>query len=210
MKKQMYQVIENFMLEKMNDAAHDKFHIYRVLNSALEIARHTKNVDAEILTAACLLHDIGRDAQAKDPTLCHAQVGAEMAYQFLSQQGWQANRALHVRDCISSHRFRGDNAPETIEAKILFDADKLDVTGTVGIARTLIYCGQAHESLYNRDEDGKLITHKVGKETTSFVEEYNHKLKRIHKKLYTKQAKKIAKQRQKAAKKFYNALLEEI
>ena len=82
MTKQEYTTIENFMLDCMKDSAHDKHHIYRVLNAAVDIAAHEPNVDMRILTAACLLHDIGRDAQAANKALCHAQVGAEMAQNF--------------------------------------------------------------------------------------------------------------------------------
>ncbi|MDY4611681.1 MAG: hypothetical protein SPD11_13810 [Sphaerochaetaceae bacterium] len=54
-----------------------------------------------------------------------------------------------VRACVQSHRYRGDNPPSTLEAKILFDADKLDVTGAIGIARTFLYIGQVSGSLYS-------------------------------------------------------------
>jgi len=204
-----YTTIENFMLDKMNDSTHDKHHIYRVLNAALDIAKYEANVDMDILTTACLLHDIGRDAQFADPTVCHAKAGAEMAYDFLLLQGWQPEMALHVRDCISAHRFRGDNAPQTVEAKILFDADKLDVTGAIGIARTLVYEGQVSGHIYTM-EDGKVSTQSKTGDTISFVQEYNHKLKHIHKTMYTARAKEIAAKRQAAAEAFYNALLEEI
>jgi len=209
MTKFEYTTIENFMLTKMKDSTHDKYHIYRVLNIAMDIAKYEPSVDMDILTAACLLHDIGRDAQFADPTVCHAKAGAEMAYEFLLSLGWQTEKALHVRDCISAHRFRGDNAPQTIEAQILFDADKLDVTGAIGIARTLVYEGQVGGHIYTM-EDGKVSLQSKADDTISFVQEYNHKLKNIHKTLYTARAKEIAAKRQQAAKAFYNALLEEI
>lgn len=61
MNKETYCLLENFMLSCMEDAAHDKEHIYRVLYNALEIAKTEDKADLDILTAACLLHDIGRN-----------------------------------------------------------------------------------------------------------------------------------------------------
>ena len=83
MNKQTYNLLENFMLCCMKDAAHDKEHVYRVLYHALEIAKTESPVNYDILIAACLLHDIGRKEQFENPALCHARVGSEKAYQFL-------------------------------------------------------------------------------------------------------------------------------
>jgi len=204
MPNNFYKTIESYMLEQMKDSAHDKYHIYRVLDTAMKIAAHEPNADITVLTAACFLHDIGRDAQAQNPNLCHAQVGAEMAYNFLEMQGYK--HATHVRDCISTHRYRGDNLPQTIEAKILFDADKLEASGVIGIARTLIYAGQHSCPLYELDDNGKIIIDSGD----TFVTEYNYKLKNISDCLYTAHAKVIAQKREKAARDFYNALVKEI
>jgi uncharacterized protein len=59
----------------MKDSAHDTEHIYRVLYVALDIARYEENVDGDVLIAACLLHDIGREEQNADPAVCHAAAG---------------------------------------------------------------------------------------------------------------------------------------
>jgi len=206
MEKEKYMAIEAFMLNQAKDSAHDKHHIYRVLNAAVDIAKYENSVDMDILITACLLHDIGRSAQAENPKLCHAKVGAEMAYAFLLEQGWQQEKALHVRDCVSSHRYRGDNLPASIEAKILFDADKLDVSGAVGIARTLIYAGQVCCPLYITGEDGNIVVDRGD----SFFREYNYKLKNIYDSFYTARAKEIASTRKKVVEDFYNGLLAEV
>lgn len=148
MDKTLYTQLENYMLKCMDDSAHGKDHVYRVLYQALDIAQYESRVDLDILTAACLLHDIGRKEQFANPALCHARVGSEKAYAYLMETGWKEERAAHVRNCILTHRYRSDAPPVSIEAKILFDADKLDVTGTVGIARTIMYKAQVGEPLY--------------------------------------------------------------
>jgi uncharacterized protein len=210
MTKQEYREIESFMLDKMQDVAHDKYHVYRVLNSALDIAMHIGGVSMDVLVAACLLHDIGRDTQFTDLDLCHAQIGGNMAYEFLLSKNWSSEKALHVKECISTHRYRGDNLPQTIEAKILFDADKLEACGAIGIARTLIYGGQIGEPLYIYDENGKIIVDGGGAEISSFFQEYNYKLKKVYDAFYTDRAKEIAAQRQKTAIDFYDGLLAEV
>ena len=138
MTQENYCLIENYMLSCAADSAHDAEHIYRVLYNALEIAKGEEGVDHDVLIAACLLHDIGRKEQLEDPTKCHAMVGSEKAWAFLCANGFSEEFAAQVRHCIQVHRFRKSLPPQTVEAKILFDADKLDVTGALGIARTLM------------------------------------------------------------------------
>lgn len=196
------------MLECMKDGAHDSEHIYRVLNYALDIAEQY-TVDTDVLTAAALLHDIGRGAQFKNPALDHAAVGSEMAYDFLTASGWSSDRAEHVRKCISTHRYRKNSEPESSEAKILFDADKLDVTGAVGIARTLAYIGIVGEPLYSLDADRKILDGTKDSEP-SFFREYNFKLKNIYDGFYTERAKEIAAERKDGARMFYEEMLKEV
>ncbi len=86
------------------------------------------SVNYDILIAACLLHDIGRGEQYKNPSVCHAAVGGEMAYRFLTEKGFDKAFAEQVKQCICTHRYRKGNPPQSIEAKILFDADKLDAS----------------------------------------------------------------------------------
>lgn len=69
MKKSTYLLIENYMISYMKDSAHDKEHIYRVLFNAMEIAKHEKDVNYDILICSCLLHDIGRSDQFENPNL---------------------------------------------------------------------------------------------------------------------------------------------
>ena len=210
MTRNEYSIIESYMLNKMHDSAHDKHHVYRVLYAALDIAESIKKSDVNVLIAACLLHDIGREKQFANPNLCHAQEGGKIANEFLLSQGWSKEKANHVMDCISTHRFRGDNLPQSIEAKILFDADKLEASGAMGIARTLIYKGQVDEPLYNLSKEGNILFDDKENATNSFFQEYNFKLKNIYDAFYTVRAREIAAMRQKTAIDFYNGLLSEI
>ena len=208
MKAAMYQAIENHMLAFMKDSAHDKEHIYRVLYVALDIASQEEHIDLDVLIAACLLHDIGREEQFKNPKICHAEAGSKMAYDFLVQNGWAQDKANHVRECILSHRYRNERLPNSPEAKILFDADKIDAAGTLGIARTLIYKGQVSAPLYTVDEMGHVLDGGA-KEPPSFFHEYKFKLEKVYDLLYTKRGMEIALKRRDSAAAFYNSLLAE-
>lgn len=204
-----YKLFENFMIENMKDSAHDCHHIYRVLYNALEIASFESNVNYDVLICACLLHDIGRTEQFQNHSLCHAAVGSDKAYQFLIEQGYETTYAEHVKSCIKSHRFRADTPPVSLEAKILFDADKIDVTGTVGIARTLIYKGHVSEPLYTLGEDGE-VSDGSGDKDPSFFREYKYKLEGIYSKFFTKRGQEMALERQKSAVDFYKNMIKEV
>ena len=208
MKKELYQAIEQHMLTIMDDSAHDCEHVYRVLYNTLEIAKG-ESVDSDILIAACLLHDIGRPDQVADPSLCHAAVGSEKAYRFLLELGMGEDFAAAVRHCIATHRFRKNLQPQTLEAKILFDADKLDVTGAIGIARTLMYRGTLTEPLYRHLPDGTISngTEDIGH---SFFREYKFKLEKLYDRFYTEKGAALAANRRKAARDFYESLYAEV
>ena len=209
MTTEIYNSIEQYMLSCMNDSAHDCEHVYRVLYNALEIAAQEKNVDYDVLIAACLLHDIGRAEQIADPSLCHAEVGSRKAYAYLLQLGMGEDFAGQVQHCILTHRFRKNLPPETLEAKILFDADKLDVTGAIGIARTLVYRGTLTEPLYRVLPDGTISdgTHEIGH---SFFREYKFKLEKLYDRFYTKKGAELARQRQAIAAAYYENLYKEV
>ncbi len=209
MNRETYFLLENFMLSCMEDTAHDKEHIYRVLYNGLEIAKTEKNVNYDVLIAACLLHDIGRKEQFENPALCHAAVGSEKAYKFLLKHGFDMRYAEHVKQCIQTHRYRKNNQPQSLEAKILFDADKLDVSGAIGIARSLLYKGIVSEPLYSVLPNG-LVSTGENDDTPSFFQEYKYKLENLYSKFYTKKAATMGKERQHIAVEFYNRLYEEV
>ena len=209
MTKETYQRIESYMRSCMTDSAHDPEHIYRVLYNALQIAETEENVDYDVLITACLLHDIGRREQFENPALCHAEIGATKAYEYLLKQGFSADFAEKVRHCVGTHRFRKSNRPETVEAKILFDADKLDVTGAMGIARTLMYKADMSEPIYRLLPDG---VPSDGTQDTepSFFREYKVKLEKLYDRFYTETGARIAQRRRMIAAAFYESLYREV
>lgn len=209
MNKEAYKAIETYMASCTEDSAHDKEHIYRVLNNALLIAQDEEKVDYDTLITACLLHDVGRIDQMRDPSLCHAAVGSEKARTFLLEQGYPEVFAETVADCIRTHRFRKNAPPQSLEAKILFDADKLDVVGAMGIARTLAYQGALGAPLYTKLPDGS-VSNGTGDVPYSFFREYKFKLQNLYDRFYTEKGRELAVERRPAAEAFYNSLYNEV
>lgn len=209
--------------ELTNCSAHDIDHVLRVYNLALTIAENETDVDLEVLQAAVLLHDIGGAKEANDPTgnTDHAVVSREMAKPILEELGFLPDKISHIQDCILSHRYRTDNKPKTIEAKILFDADKLDGAGAVGLARGFAWVGKHKAKIYktvaNLEEyaqdnlvGGKFNGRIKDKSKHSAQIQWELKEKYLLEKLYTATAKKIGASRIAYAAQYLERLEKEI
>jgi uncharacterized protein len=127
-----------------SDAVHDFDHVLRVLALA-ECIGQAEDADMEIVRAAVLLHDIER-ARADAEGLDHAALGATQAREVLAGQPLAKVEA--VAHAIAAHRYRTAPKPETLEAQVLFDADKLDAIGAVGVARAFAYGGMNGQRLW--------------------------------------------------------------
>jgi len=204
-----YQNIAEYI--KANLSENNYLHTYRVFNNALQILETEKEANAEIVILSVLLHDIGRikrAAETAEATPSHAQTGSRKSYGFLVEKGYSEDIANQVSECIISHS-RGDkNEPQTIEAKILFDADKLDMTGAVGTARA-IASGRAGKPFYLIDEDGFPMKGKK-KEDTSLIKDYQQELQKMTRVFYTSKAQKIAIKQQRTMDDYFEQFLREI
>ncbi len=122
--------------------SHDWEHTLRVCRLCERIGS-AEGVDMEVLLIAAYLHDIGRASQdASNGAVCHAQKGAKMAESVVDKLFLSEKQKKNIIHCIRSHRFRGNHRPETKEAKVLFDGDKLDAIGAVGVARAFLFAGE--------------------------------------------------------------------
>lgn len=207
--------------ENCTDAGHNMDHTLRVYNMCIELAKSYPKADLEIIKYAALLHDIGgqKEIQDKSGKTDHALVGAEMAGPILREFRVSENRIKHIQDCIISHRYKTENQPKTIEAKILFDADKLDAIGAIGIARAFVWVGNNKAKIYYKPEsleqyikenlNGKINGRIQDKSKHSFQIEFETKIKFIVDKLYTEKAKELGKERTKFFKDFLDRLEKE-
>ena len=202
-------------------SAHDIDHSMRVYSLAMAIANDEQNVNLEVLQAAALLHDIGGEKESKDPTgqTDHALVSVEMAKPILENLGFSPEKIKHIQECILSHRYRSENKPKTIEAKILFDADKLETVGATGIARLFAWIGKHKAKIYKKVDINEYIKENLGGKINGRIQDkskhsvqiqYETKDKFLADKLYTKKAKEIGYERLVYHKDFLDRLEKEI
>jgi uncharacterized protein len=187
---------------------HGLDHSFRVHTTALQIGRQM-NARLDILSAASLLHDIGRRDESKSKgQVCHAAKGAELARPILTGIGFKGVDIEKISHCISTHRFRDENLPGSPEAKILFDADKLDSIGAIGIGRAFLFAGQVGARLHNHDIDIH-STDPYTIEDTAY-REFRVKLGRIKDRMQTPMGRRLANERHKFMVDFFSRLETEI
>lgn len=195
-----------------DDAVHGFDHIERVYAIAQRLAAE-EGADWEIVSAAALLHDVEGSHPGSGKRASHHEYSAEFAAQVLQQEGWDPARIAAVQHCIRAHRFRGDGSepPQTLEAKVLFDADKLDVLGAIGAARTVGYAALNRQPVFAVPSQKFLETgEKEPGEPHSSYHEYLFKLRKISDRLFTPSARAIAAQRQAYLAGFYEQLAAEV
>ncbi len=173
--------------------SHGPDHTERVFQNAMAIGRKM-GARLDILAPAALLHDIGRSEEHRSKgEICHAVVGAEMAENILQELGYSEEDRAVICHCIRAHRFRGGERPESLEAKIIFDADKLDSIGAIGIGRAFLFAGQIGAQLHNPDANHEL-TAPYSAEDTAY-REFQVKMCKICSIMLTPMGRKIAKRR---------------
>ena len=160
---------------------HDWMHVERVLQNALHIAK-AEGADLEIVELAAILHDIARNKDAADVeggTCCHAIEGAKMAEEILKRYNYPDDKIKKICHCVRAHRFRDETAPETIEAKVIYDADKLDVLGAIGVSRAYSYAGEHKQRLYSDFNATPKFTKICDHSTHTPVVEFQIKLSKV-------------------------------
>lgn len=193
------------------DTVHDFDHILRVLALAERIAG-VEGADPWIVRTATLLHDWGR-AEAQAEGRNHAEVAAERARDYLQRLDVPEPQIDAVTHAILAHRFRAAPAPETLEAQALFDADKLDAIGAVGVARAFAYGGAHQQSLWAPRDAVDAARWQVegdDPERHTPVHEFVVKLSRIKDQLYTGEGRRIAAERHAYMAAFYQQLDAEV
>ncbi len=187
--------------------SHDWEHTLRVCKLCERIGPG-EGADMDVLLSAAYLHDIGRRYQdASNGAVCHAEKGAQLAKSLLKGLPPSEAQKQNIVHCIRSHRFRGLNAPQTTEARVLFDADKLDAIGAVGVARAYLFAGEVGARLHNPHADIK-NTCPYSEDDTGF-REYKVKLCKIKERILTREGRKLADERHRFMENFFNRFLEE-
>ena len=195
---------------KDTDPVHDFSHIERVYRMAERLAI-AEGADLEIVRAAALLHDANGTTPGSDVRKEHHLRSAEFAETILRKEGWPEERIKAVQHCIRAHRYRDDREPpETIEAKVIFDADKLDVLGAIGAVRATVYAALAGTPFYSQPSAQFLATGKEEPgELHSSYHEHIFKLRNVEKRMYTETAKALARERCAYLDEFFKQLIAE-
>jgi uncharacterized protein len=206
------------IIQQIKDTARNHFknakgshrwdHTLRVLRVAEHLARE-EGADIETVQIATLLHDIGRlKEDQSNGQLDHAQIGAEMAGEILTKTGIDGQIIKNILHCIQTHRFRGSNRPETLEAKVLYDADKLDSIGAVGIGRAFLFAGEVGAKLHDKHVD--VENSKPYTEDDTAYREYLVKLSKIRDRMLTREGRKLAEERHEFMVEFFDRLNREV
>lgn len=184
---------------------HDKSHVKRVYNLAVRIAKE-EGAELDVIKAAVLLHDVARALEDEGKIEDHALESAKMARKVLKEVNFPKDKISEVLQCIEMHRFKKGMKAESLEAKILQDADRLDIIGAIGLARVFTRGGWSNQPIHDpktppkEKYDGKSLT------AVNHIYEKNLKVKDT---INTKTAKRIAEERHRFVEQFLDRLLKE-
>jgi uncharacterized protein len=131
-----------------DDGSHDAAHLIRVWKNARRIQAE-EGGDLRLLAAAVLLHDCVAVEKNSPHRAEASRLAAEKASALLAAEGWSDADVAAVAHAILTHSFSANIAPETVEAKIVQDADRLDAIGMVGAARCFYIAGRMGSGLYD-------------------------------------------------------------
>ncbi|TDK60438.1 HD domain-containing protein [Bacillus salipaludis] len=193
MKKQIIEQAEMFVQSELGEDAtgHDWFHVDRVRRNALYINEQEKSGDPFIIEMAALLHDIP-DEKLNETT----ETGEAKLDEFLKTIELSKDEIQQIKKIIASISFKGGRKVklDSIEAKIVQDADRLDAIGAIGIARVFAYGGKKGQQIYDPSyqirEEMTIEEYRKGKSTS--IHHFYEKLLKLKDLLNTETAKKMA------------------
>lgn len=178
-----------------DSSGHDWHHIMRVVCMSKHLQK-TEGGDLEIIELAALLHDIS-DYKFNGGKL---DEGGKVAFKLLLDLGYDEVKAEQVKYIVDNVSYKGANTSSeinTIEGKIVQDADRIDAIGAIGIGRTFAYGGNKNQAMYIPELEAKLHNtfEEYANEKTSTINHFHEKLLLLSERLNTKTAKEIGKKR---------------
>jgi uncharacterized protein len=195
------------LIKENSYAGHDETHTIRVHELSMRIGKKEK-ADLQVIAAAALLHDAGRSFEKQDPLVDHAEVSAGIAEKLLKECGFPEEKIPEVLYAIRAHRFSQQKKPDTLEARILQDADRIDISGAVGIAMTFAYGGAKNMKLY--DSIDPLAKVRTLDDDKYVLDHFQRKILKLEKTIHTKTGKQLIRQRHKYLISFMNQFIREI
>ncbi|WP_416408466.1 HD domain-containing protein [Agrobacterium rosae] len=190
-----------------DDGSHDLAHIHRVFRNAMRIHAQEGGNDT-VLAASVLLHDCVA-VEKNSPLRAEAsRLAAEKASGILGELGWDGADIQAVAHAILTHSFSANIAPQTLEAKILQDADRLDAIGMVGAARCFYIAGRMGSALY--DPADPLAKNRPLDDRRFAIDHFENKLFKLADGFQTDAGRQIAKERHERLQQVLDLFLDEI
>ena len=189
-----------------NDPAHDFEHVMRVYHNAQKICKKEK-ANKKLVLCAALLHDIVSYPKSHKFSKLSSIHSANKSKQILKKYSFSDKEIMIISDAIRDHSFSQNKTPETLEGKILQDADRLDALGAIGIARVFATAGSLKRPFYNPNDP--FCNKRKPDDKTWTVDHFFQKLLKLESLMNTKAGRTEAKKRTLVLKKFLNQLKHE-
>jgi uncharacterized protein len=202
-----YQILNFAKQEMTQDAAHDISHIKRVVKTAKSLCAQ-EQADLEVVLPAAYLHDCFTFPKNHPERATSSKIAADKAIAFLRSINYPAHHLDAIHHAIVTHSYSANITPETIEAQIVQDADRLDSLGAIGIARCL-FVGQSFDAeLYNREDPFAEVRDLDDKHFS--VDHFYVKLFKLAQTMNTESAKQEAERRSNYMRGFLDQLASEV
>ena len=190
-----------------DDGSHDIAHILRVFRNAMRIHAQ-EGGDGTVLAAAVLLHDCVAVEKNSPLRTQASRLAAEKASKILAELGWARPAIGAVAHAVTAHSFSANIPPETLEAKILQDADRLDAIGMVGAARCFYIAGRMGSGLY--DPIDPLAKNRPLDDKTFAIDHFETKLFKLAEGFQTAAGRALARERHERLKQVLDLFIDEI
>lgn len=190
-----------------DDGSHDVAHLHRVWKNCRQISQD-EGGDQQILCAAVLLHDCVAVEKNSPQRHLASRMAAEKASIALATLGWSDENINKTAHAIEAHSFSAAIPPQTLEAKILQDADRLDAIGMIGVARCFYIGGRMRSALY--DAADPLAQQRQYDDKRFTLDHFETKLFKLQEGFQTAAGRRMAALRAERMRRFLSELLEEV
>ncbi|MBD1582892.1 HD domain-containing protein [Pseudoalteromonas sp. S16_S37] len=202
------QACKNFMVNSVfADTAHDLTHIERVVKTAKELAEK-EQADLAVVIPAAWLHDCVAVAKNHPDRARASKMAADKAVTFLQSIGYDESKFDAIHHAIVAHSFSANVMPQTLEAKIVQDADRMDALGAIGVSRCMKVGGAIARHLYHPDDP--FCENREADDMRYTLDHFFIKLLHIAEQMHTDAAKEEARKRTDFMHTFLEQLKQEI
>lgn len=180
------QFVHFIQTEMQQDLAHDLSHVYRVVKTAKSLCA-SEGGEIGVVLPAAYLHDCFSFPKNHPDRATSSQVAADKALVFLRDIGYPSEYLQAIGHAIVAHSFSANVKPQSLEAKIVQDADRLDALGAIGISRCLQVSTSLAVPLYHTEDP--FCKNRVANDRRYAVDHFYVKLLKLADSMNTKSAK---------------------